>query len=75
MIFEINFNRINNDKFLIEKLGAKQNKDVEYYSLIIEVKDFYHLKEILKIVDNEYGDFYSAIISFDSPTIYLDNKI
>jgi hypothetical protein len=75
MIFEINFNRINNDKFLIEKLGAKQNKDVEYYSLIIEVKDFYNLKEILKIVDNEYGDFYSAIISFDSPTIYLDNKI
>lgn len=75
MVFEIDFNRTNDDKFLIEKLKAKLDKRIEYDILTIEVKDFNHLKEILGIVDKELSDYYSAIISFDPPTIYLDNKI
>lgn len=75
MIFEIDFNRTSDDKFLIEKLEAKQAQNVENHSLIIDVKDFDHLKKILDLVDYELGDFYSAVISFDPPTIYLDNKV
>jgi predicted RNase H-like nuclease len=75
MIFEIDFNRTSNDEFLIEKLGAKQVKDVEYYALTIYVKDFEHLEKILDVIDEELGDFYSAVVSFDPPTIYLDNKV
>ena len=75
MIFEIDFNRTSDDKFLIEKLEAKQAQNVENHSLIIDVKDFDHLKKILDLVDYELGDFYSDVISFDPPTIYLDNKV
>lgn len=66
MIFEIGFNRgADNPYFLIEKLGAEWSKCVDYDILTIDVKDFDHLKEILDMVDEEYGDFYSAVISFD----------
>lgn len=77
MIFNIDFNEINfsDDKFLIDKLGAYWERTKNGDSLLIEVRDFEHLKEMLDIVDSYYGDFYSAIISFDSPTIFLDNKI
>jgi DNA-binding Lrp family transcriptional regulator len=72
MIFEIDFNRTNNNEFLIEKLGANC---VDDFILTIDVKDFEHLEKILDLVDEELGDFYSAVISFDPPTIYLDNKV
>lgn len=75
MIFEINFNRTDNDDFLIKKLGAKWTNLADYNILTIDIKDFNHLKEILDIVDKEFSDYYSAIISFDTPTIYLDNNI
>jgi hypothetical protein len=76
MIFEIGFNTgADNPNFLIEKLGAEWSKCADYNILTIDVKDFDHLKEILDMVDEEYGDFYSAVISFDPPTIYLDNNI
>lgn len=72
MIFEIDFNRTSNDKFLTEKLGANC---VDDFILTIDMKDFDHLEKILDLVDEEFGDFYSAVISFDPPTIYLDNKV
>ena len=72
MIFEIDFNRANNNEFLIEKLKANC---VDDFILTIDVKDFEHLEKILDLVDEELGDFYSAVISFDPPTIYLDNKV
>jgi hypothetical protein len=75
MIFEIDFNRTNDNEFLIEKLKAKQVEGVDYYALTIDVKDFDHLEKILDLVDEELGDFYSAVISFDPPIIYLDNKV
>ena len=82
MKFQINFNSstFSDDNFLIDVLGAEvvetgSNKYPPFELLYLEVKDFEQLEEILKIVDNHYGDYYSAVISFDSPTIYLDNKI
>lgn len=75
MIFEIDFNRTNDNEFLIKKLKAKRVEGVDYYALTIDVKDFEHLEKILDLVDFELGDFYSAVISFDPPIIYLDNKV
>ena len=79
MLFEIDFNEIGyyNDEFLIEKLRAykvptNSKKYPPFEVLHIEVEDFKHLEEILKKVDEEFGGFSSAIISFDPPTIFLD---
>ena len=79
MRFEIDFDKIGyyNDEFLIEKLGAykvstNSKKYPPFEVLHIEVEDFKHLEKILKIVDEEFGGFSSAIISFDPPTIFLE---
>lgn len=82
MRFQIDFNECNrrDDNFLIDVLGAEvvetgSRKYPPFELLYLEVRDFEHLEEILKTVDTHFGDYYSAVISFDSPTIYLDNKI
>jgi hypothetical protein len=82
MIFQIDFNSIHysNDEFLINKLGAKlvptgSDKYPPFEVLEIVVKDFEHLEELLAIVDKEFKDMYSAVISFDPPTLYLDSNI
>ena len=79
MLFEIDFYKIGyyNDEFLIEKLRAykvptNSKKYPPFEVLHIEVEDFKHLEEILKKVDEEFGGFSSAIISFDPPTIFLE---
>lgn len=82
MIFQIDFNSVHysNDEFLINKLGAKlvptgSKKYPLFEVLEIVVKDFEHLEELLAIVDKEFKDIYSAVISFDPPTLYLDSNI
>ena len=79
MKFEIDFDKTGyyNDEFLIEKLGAykvptNSKKYPPFEVLHIEMEGFKHLEEILKKVDEEFGGFSSAIISFDPPTIFLD---
>lgn len=79
MIFEIDFNKSGyyNDNFLIKKLGAYEvssssTKYPPFEILNIEARDFEHLKEILNVVDREFGGFSNAIISYDPPTILLD---
>ena len=79
MEFQIDFNKSGyyNDEFLIEKLGAYRvpsgsTKYPPFEILNIEVRDFEHLKEILDIVDKEFGGFSDAVISYDPPTIFLD---
>lgn len=81
MIFEINFNKETDDKTL-EKLGAKLvstgyfNKYPPFEVYQIEINTPEELEDLLKKVDSiKKESFYSAIISFDPPTIYLDNKI
>jgi hypothetical protein len=79
MVFEICFNKLGyyNDEFLIDKLGAYRvpsgsAKYPPFEILNIEIIDFEHLKEILDIVDKEFGGFSDAIISYDPPTLFLD---
>ena len=82
MQFEIGFNNLsfNDDDFLIKELGAfwvltNAAKYGPFDVLEIEVKDFKHLEEILEKVDKKYNSIYSAVISFDPPKIFLDNKV
>jgi hypothetical protein len=82
MVFTIDFNDINfnDDDFLVKELGAYwvdtgAIKYPPYEVLKIEVKDFRELERLLEKVDKHYNDIYSAVISFDPPTLYLDSKI
>lgn len=79
MKFQIDFNQSDyyNDRFLIEILGAKlvptgSDKYAPFEILQIEIRDFEHLEEILKTVDKEFNCISTALISFDSPTLFLD---
>lgn len=83
MKFIIDFNiGVYGDHILLEKLGAIKrpiNKSESEYGpfeeYVLDVRDFEHLEEILKIVDKEKENIYSAIISFDPPTIFLDCNV
>jgi len=83
MKFEIDFNRETHDDVL-QELGAKQVPDVEYHALEIEIKDFEELEQLENKVnkimhnrtsDKKFRDYYSIIIGFDPPTIYLDKEV
>lgn len=74
MIFEIDFNKKQNDKYLINELGAYYLEKDEYPGLFIEIRDFEHLKELLLKVSNYFSDNYNAIIFYDPPMIYLDDS-
>ena len=79
MKFEIDFNEVqyNNDKFLIEVLGGyyvkTNSKKYSPFEIVeIEVRDFEHLEDILKMVDKEFNSNSTALISFDNPTIFIE---
>lgn len=80
MIFEIDFNRETNDK-LLEIIGAKlvkldsaiEEPPFEVYK--VEVDEFEDLEKLIAKVDKYTGRMYSAIISFDPPTIFLDSEV
>ena len=84
MIFEIAWNDLNNtdDEFLVRELGAYwvdtgSTKYPPFEVLKVEVKDFKELEKLLEKVNKgrNISEHYSAVISFDSPAIYLDNKV
>jgi len=79
MYFQIDFNQSDfyDDNFLIDVLGAYwvetgSDKYPPFEVLKIEVEDFKHLEDILREVDKKYQTISSAIISFDSPTIFIE---
>ena len=79
MKFEIDWNRDTDDKTL-EAIGATHvyyDLDCDYYW--VELNSFEELEELLKKVNTikkrSIMTEYSAVISFDPPTIYLDNEI
>jgi hypothetical protein len=79
MEFEIDFNSIfiNNDSFLVDVLGAKivetgSKKYPPFEMLKVEVKDFKHLENMLKLVDEHFQTSSTALVSFDPPTIYIE---
>lgn len=76
MKFEIDFNRETDDKTL-EMLGAKlvptsAEKYGPFDKYEIEINTFEELKELIEKVDKIKNDYYSAVISFNPPTIFLD---
>lgn len=76
MIFQIDFNRPdpNNNKAFYKHIGAKLNTSDDYHFYEIELNTFEELEALIEKVNKKTGDWYSAVISFDHPTIYLDNK-
>ncbi len=79
MKFEIDFNDPNtsNVNLLVDILGGKleptgATKYGPSERVMIEVKDFDELKEILDKVDREFNSISSAIISYDPATIYIE---
>ena len=76
MKFEINFNREDDDKTLIE-IGAQleHHSDSRYSFYWVKLNSFEELEELLYKVEAIKGEYYSAVISYDSPTIYLDKDV
>lgn len=79
MIFEILFNQTDfyDDDFLINELGGKsvqreKQKYPPYDRIMIEVRDFEHLEEILKKADEKYKKSPSAVITFNPPIIFIE---
>lgn len=75
--FEIdfNYNDCRDDKLLTEN-GAKLEYFEEYSAYFIELNTFEELEDLLNRINKGRGikDSFSALISFDSPVIFLDNK-
>lgn len=84
MEFAIDFNDLsfNDDDFLVKELDAYwvstgSTKYPPFEVLKVEVKDFKELEKLLEKVNKgrNISEHYSAVISFDSPAIYLCNKV
>lgn len=79
MKFEIDFNTENNDELLKELgavsmlTGAEKYPPFEYFE--IEINTFEELEVLLNKVDKINGGFYTAMITFDPPIIYLDKNV
>lgn len=75
MEYNIDFNRISDDKSL-EKLKAKklikEGKDFGYFITINSIEDFQNLESQITL---ELGWNWSMIISFLEKTIFLDKDI
>jgi len=79
MKFEIDFNDSNkyDDNFLIDVLGAElestgSTKYPPFERLVIEIEDFKHLEQILKLVDEKFETISTALVSFDPSTIFIE---
>lgn len=74
MKFEIDFN-YGDDDALLRQLGAYEEDFDAYNTYSIELEGFNELEALLKKLDALTDDIWSAVVTFDRPTIYLDNKV
>ena len=79
MIFEIDFNR-ETDESTLEEIGAKlvstgADKYPPFEIYKIELNTFEELEQLVNKVDSIKGKLYGAVISFDPPTIFLDDNL
>ena len=74
MKFEIDFNRGYNDN-LLKKLGAEEEHFEEWSAHFVKIEGFEDLEALLHILDSLTGSIYAAVVSFDPPTIFLDDKV
>lgn len=78
MKFEIDFNEFNdpnNTPEFFEKIGAEieyREYESNYY---IELTSLYAMEDLFLKIESILGYNYSCIVGFDSPTIYLTNKV
>jgi hypothetical protein len=69
MEFQIDFNRESRDDVL-EKIAYK--RDDFYY---VDLPDFEAMQKLWKKVERVAGGYYSFVVDFDHPTIFLDKSI
>lgn len=79
MEFEIDFNSqdVSNDEWFINNFGGVlvstgSDKYPPFEKVVIEIRDFDELRELLEEVDKSFETISSAVISFDPPTIFID---
>ena len=74
MKFEIDWNRHSDDKTL-EELGAKliDESDFSYYE--IELNSLEEMEALHRLVFEKTKKYYSFVVDFDRPTIYLDKDV
>lgn len=74
MKFELDWNReidFDNLELLVDEIEHFQ--DFSRYN--ITLNSFEDLEKLLEKVKQIKGDYYSAVISYNPPTIYLDKEI
>jgi hypothetical protein len=77
MKFEVDFNNNKDrDDKLLEKCGCKFEKQGEYPHYFIDLPNFEDLEIFINKINEgiDYSKQFSAIVTFDSPVIFLDNK-
>ena len=77
MKFEIDFNHNDcRDVSLLKDNGAKLEHFDEYSMYTIELNTFEELEELLKKINKNRSiqDSFNALVTFDSPVIFLDSK-
>ena len=74
MRFEIDFNTESDDN-LLKRLGAKRESVNDFSYFVIDFSNYKELEEFMNKVNKIKGKDYTALISFNQPTIYLDAEV
>ena len=74
MKFEIDFNRHSDDK-LLEELGAKFIHKAGFSYCEIELKNLEEMEALYRLIFEKTKKYYSLVIDFNRPTIYLDKDV
>lgn len=80
MTFQIGFNHNdkNDTRDFYEFIGATFVNQDEFSYYEIEIKSFEELESLMKKINMKYFNNkfqYSSVVSFDPPTIYLDDNV
>lgn len=81
MIFEIEFNKDYPDTSRAEKNRILKELGADLYGIykggfpVIEVNTLEDMAKIEKRVHELTGEYYSLVVGFDSPTIFLDKDV
>lgn len=71
MEFQIDFNRETRDDIL-EKIAHYREPDGYYY---VDLPDFKAMEELENKIKDVTGEYYSLIVGFDNPTIFIDKDV
>lgn len=74
MKFELDFNK-ETDFYNLELLADEIESFREFFRYNITLNTFEDLEKLLEKVKQIKGDYYSAVISYNPPIIYLDKEV